>query len=320
MATAALPCERRIPVGLSLVLHQILVLFLMMAAGFAANRLGVMDQISEQKFSRLIVNITCPALILSSVTTSGRLESSGALLMVFAAAVVYFLLLPLLARGVVALLRIPAGQAADYECMLLYSNLGFMGIPVAGAVLGSDSILYLSIFMAVFNISIFSYGTLRLGQGQGGVSVKKMVNPGTVSGLAAIALYLLEIQLPPVLLQPVTSLGGITTPLAMLVIGSSLARQPLREVLRQTTLLPLAAIRLLGLPFLCFAVCRWFIADPLLLGIMVLVSAMPVASNNVMICNELERDSDDLAKGVFLTTLLSLFSLPLVSLLLITMV
>ena len=71
---------------------------------------------------------------------------------------------------------------------------------------------------------------------------------------------------------------------------------------------------------MCFAVCRWFIADPLLLGIMVLVSAMPVASNNVMICNELGRDSDDLAKGVFLTTLLSLFSLPLVALLLITMV
>ena len=93
-----------------------------------------------------------------------------------------------------------------------------------------------------------------------------MVNPGTVSAVAAILLYLLEVQLPSLILQPVASIGSTTTPLAMLVIGSSLARQPLREVLQEKSLLPFTLLRLLVLPAAVLLVCRWFLHDPMLLG------------------------------------------------------
>lgn len=303
--------------GMTLVLQQMIVLFLMMAAGYAANRCRVMSKESEQLFSKLIVNLTCPALIINSVTTSGRLESMGALFAIFGAAAVYYVLLPLLSKGLVRLLRVPAERAAEYESMLVYSNLGFMGIPVANAVLGPDSVLYLSIFMAVFNISVFSYGTLLIQPGEGGkVHFRKMVNPGTVSAVAAILLYLLEVQLPSLILQPVASIGSTTTPLAMLVIGSSLARQPLREVLQEKSLLPFTLLRLLVLPAAVLLVRRWFLHDPMLLGALVLVSAMPVASNVVMLCNELGRDSSYISKGVFFSTVFSVVTLPLISLLL----
>ena len=303
--------------GMTLVLQQMIVLFLMMAAGYAANRCRVMSKESEQLFSKLIVNLTCPALIINSVTTSGRLESMGALFAIFGAAAVYYVLLPLLSKGLVRLLRVPAERAAEYESMLVYSNLGFMGIPVANAVLGPDSVLYLSIFMAVFNISVFSYGTLLIQPGEGGkVHFRKMVNPGTVSAVAAILLYLLEVQLPSLILQPVASIGSTTTPLAMLVIGSSQARQPLREVLQEKSLLPFTLLRLLVLPAAVLLVCRWFLHDPMLLGALVLVSAMPVASNVVMLCNELGRDSSYISKGVFFSTVFSVVTLPLISLLL----
>lgn len=140
---------------MDLVLKQMLVLFLMMAAGYAANRCGIMTKESEQMASRLIVNITCPALIINSVTTSTRLDSTAALLAIFGAAAAYFIVMPFVCKGFTWLLRVPGERAAEYESMLLYSNLGFMGIPVANSVLGAESILYLSIFMAVFNISVF---------------------------------------------------------------------------------------------------------------------------------------------------------------------
>ena len=291
--------------GMTLVLQQMIVLFLMMAAGYAANRCRVMSKESEQLFSKLIVNLTCPALIINSVTTSGRLESMGALFAIFGAAAVYYILLPLLSKGLVRLLRVPAERAAEYESMLVYSNLGFMGIPVANAVLGPDSVLYLSIFMAVFNISVFSYGTLLIQPGEGGkVHFRKMVNPGTVSAVAAILLYLLEVQLPSLILQPVASIGSTTTPLAML------------EVLQEKSLLPFTLLRLLVLPAAVLLVCRRFLHDPMLLGALVLVSAMPVASNVVMLCNELGRDSSYISKGVFFSTVFSVVTLPLISLLL----
>ena len=198
--------------------------------------------------------------------------------------------------------------------MLIYSNIGFMGIPVANAVLGQDSILYLSIFMAVFNISVFSYGTLLLQQGGGGrADLRKMINPGTVSAVAAILLYLLQVQLPDLLLQPVASIGSTTTPLAMLVIGASLSRQPIQEVLQEKSLLPFTLLRLLVLPAVTLLACRWLIGDPMLLGVLVLVSAMPVASNIVMICSEQGRDSAYISKGVFFSTVFSVITLPLVS-------
>lgn len=303
---------------MTLVLKQMVVLFLMMTTGYVANKCGIMTQQSEQLFSKLIVNITCPALIINSVTTSARLESTAALFVIFGAAAAYYVMLPFVCKGIVRVLRVPAEQTAEYESMLLYSNIGFMGIPVANAVLGSDSILYLSIFMAVFNISVFSYGTLLMQKSTGaagGVSFKKMINPGTVSAVAALLLYLLEVHLPDIILQPVASLGGVTTPLAMLVIGSSLARQPMRQVLQEKSLCPFTVVRLLVLPVLTLLLCKGLVSDPMLAGVLVLVSAMPVASNIVMICNELGKGSSYISKGVFFSTVFSIVTLPLISML-----
>ena len=295
-----------------------LVLFLMMSVGYLANKCKVMNQQSEQLFSRLLVNIACPALIINSVTTSDRLESTGALFVIFGAAALYYIVVPFIGKGFIRLLRVPRGQAAKYESMLIYSNIGFMGLPVASSVLGPDSVLYLSIFMAVFNISVFSYGTILMQKSTGTagkVNFKKMVNPGTLSAVLAILLYLLEVRLPGLILQPVASIGNITTPLAMLVIGSSLARQPMKEVLREKSLYPFTVVRLLVLPALTLAVCRWLVADPMLMGVLVLVSAMPVASNVVMICSEMGKDVSYIAKGVFFSTVFSVITLPLVSVL-----
>lgn len=303
---------------MNLVLKQMAILFLMMGAGYVANKCRIVTQESEQLFSRMIVNIACPALIIQSVTTSGRLDSTAALFVIFGAAALYYIAVPLISKGLIRLLRVPKERAAEYESMLIYSNIGFMGLPVANSVLGPDSVLYLSIFMAVFNISVFSYGTLLMQKGSGGearVNFKKMVNPGTVSAVLAILLYLLEVHLPDLLLQPVASIGNTTTPLAMLVIGSSLARQPVREVLREKSLYPFTVLRLLVLPVVTLAVCKCLVPDQMLAGVLVLVSAMPVASNIVMICSEMGRDFAYISKGVFFSTVFSVATLPLVSLL-----
>lgn len=301
------------------VFRQITVLFLLMGVGYAANRLHIMNKESERLFSRVLVNLICPALILSSVTTSGRLDSGWVLLRIFGAAVGYFVILPVVARLLARFLRAPAAHRAEYESMLIYSNLGFMGIPVIGAVLGSDAILYISIFMAVFNVSVFSYGTILLqpkAQSSGRMPLNKMINPGTVSAAAALVLYALGLQLPDLIYEPISLLGSVTTPLAMLVVGSSLAAQPLRSMLRETSMLAFAACRLLLLPLLTLAVCRLFIVDPLLLGTITLVSAMPVASNIVMISSELGRDTDYISKGVFFSTVFAIISIPLLTVML----
>lgn len=298
------------------VFQQIVVLFLLMGVGYAANRLHIMNKESERLFSRVIVNLTCPALILYSVTTCGRLESGWILLQILGVAVGYFVLLPIVARPLACLLHAPAVHFDEYKSMLIYSDLGFVGIPVISAVLGADAILYVSVFIAMFNVSVFSYGTILLQPTERNAEklpLRKIINPGTVSAAAALLLYVFDLRFPALIEQPIELLGNVTTPLAMLVVGSSLAGQPLRVMLRETSMLPFTACRLFLLPLLTLGVCRWFIDDPLLLGTITLVSAMPVASNVVMISSELGRNTDYISKGVFFSTVFSIISIPVVS-------
>lgn len=298
------------------VFQQIVVLFLLMGVGYAANRLHIMNKESERLFSRVIVNLTCPALILYSVTTCGRLESGWMLLQILGVAVGYFVLLPIVARPLACLIHAPAAHFDEYKSMLIYSNLGFVGIPVISAVLGADAILYVSVFIAMFNVSVFSYGTILLQPTERKTEklpLLKIINPGTVSAAAALLLYVFDLRFPALIEQPIELLGNVTTPLAMLVVGSSLAGQPLCVMLRETSMLPFTACRLFLLPLLTLGVCRWFIDDPLLLGTITLVSAMPVASNVVMISSELGRNTDYISKGVFFSTVFSIISIPVVS-------
>ena len=138
------------------VLKQMSTLALLMLTGYCANRFGILGKDAQKCLSKLLINITCPALILSSVTTGERLDSNQMLLMIFAAAIIYYLVLPVIAK--VFSLAVAREKRSEYQCMLIYSNLGFMGIPVANAVLGKESVLYISFcrsFLANDSFAVF---------------------------------------------------------------------------------------------------------------------------------------------------------------------
>ena len=299
------------------VLKQMSALVLLMLTGYLANRFGILGRDAQKWLSKLLVNITCPALILSNVTTGERLSSNQMLLMIFTAAIIYYLVLPFIAR--LFSLSVAADKRSEYQSMLIYSNLGFMGIPVASAVLGKESILYISIFLAMCNISLFSYAIMLLDNRESGgrkMQFSKMINPGTVSAVAAVLLYLFRISIPSVLLEPIASVGNTTTPLAMLVIGASLANSKPKEMFTEKSMILFTCVRLIVLPLLFWGICKLFINDRLLAGVLVLISGMPVASNIVMLCNELNRDGDYIAKGVFFSTLFSVITIPVIALVL----
>ena len=143
-----------------------------------------------------------------------------------------------------------------------------------------------------------------------------MVNPGTVSAVAAILLYLLEVQLPSLILQPVASIGSTTTPLAMLVIGSSLAASPCGRCCRRKACCPLPCCG-------CWC-CRqrscWSAGGssttPCCWGRWCWCRPCPSPPTSSLLCNELGRDSSYISKGVFFSTVFSVVTLPLISLLL----
>lgn len=317
-----------------IVFNQMVSLFLLMLTGYLANRFGVIDKIFESKVSRFIANISLPATILNAVTGSDMARDQE-ILPIFAAAISIFLVAHVVCHFIQKILR----WNPTYELMLNYSNLGFMGIPIISTIYGGEYVLHVSIFMMTFNLSLFSYGVYLLSrddvkdtttaavsgtpaaastenrsqESSTGFSIKKLLTPGILSAFLAIGIYLLDIRLPQHAVSLFSTVGATTAPLAMIVIGSTLAGIKFSTVFTDKELYLFSFLKLLVLPIITFFVLRFFIKDRTLLEISAILSGCPIAGNVSMLCMEYNRDVTLVSKGICISTLLSMISIPIVS-------
>ena len=309
-----------------IVFNQMVSLFLLMLTGYLANRSGVIDKTFESKVSRFIVNISLPATILNAVTGSDMAHDRE-MLPIF-----------LVAHVICHFIHKTIRWNTTYELMLNYSNLGFMGIPIISTIYGGEYVLHVSIFMMTFNLSLFSYGVYLLSkddakntaaaavsevqaaapensgsQKSSGFNVKRLLSPGILSAFLAIGIYLLDIRLPQHAVSLFSTIGVTTTPLAMIVIGSTLAGVKFSTVFTDKELYLFSFLKLLVLPMITFFVLRFFIKDRTLLEISTILSGCPIAGNVSMLCMEYNQDVTLVSKGICISTLLSMISIPIVS-------
>lgn len=295
-------------------------LFLILIVGWAGQKSRVLPESAQTVLTKLVVYITTPCTILYSVLSNDNLPGVGTLAELLILSTLCHLLAAAIAWGAVRLLRVPQGSRGTYMCMLIFSNCGFIGFPVVQAIFGHQAVFYNAVVNIPFYPILYTLGVgllARDGARRGGAARKlelkwsTFVSPCLVASLLAIVLALTGWKLPQVLTDTVATIGNITTPGALLVIGISIAKQPLRRVLGSPRIYALAALRLVGLPVLLWLGLRWFIADPVVLGVIVVVFAMPTATMVSMLAGEYGGDEEAAVQGVFLTTLLSMVTIPL---------
>ena len=199
--------------------------------------------------------------------------------------------------------------------MNVFSNIGFMGFPMINAIFGADKVFYAAIFNLIFNLCIYSLGAPLMQFGTGRktkFNAKSLLTPGIILSLIAIAIYFLNIPCHRVLAEGVHMVGSITSPVAMLLIGATLARMDAKSVLCEWRVYPFAVIKQVLIPILLwFPICA-LVHDELILGITLIMLAMPVANTAVLFATEYDCNEMLAAKNVFITTLLSLLSIPVV--------
>lgn len=202
----------------------------------------------------------------------------------------------------------------QYTLMVLFGNIGFIGIPVISAVLGTEVLIYVIICNIIFNILIYTYGRYLVYRHSGQTTVRSggIVNTGTVVGVACVLLFIFKPHLPEVLVKSVDYVGSATTFLSMLVIGISLADMPLGKIFRETRLYIYILVRHILLPIAMGWVLGLLIRDTEMVGTFVLLIGMPVANMPLMMCEETGVDGTLLSKGIVLSTLCSLVTIPLV--------
>ncbi len=297
--------------NMSAIFTQMAILFIILATGYAANKFKIMTADSNRLLSKLVISIAMPCTILGSVL-SEKVTATGldaAYFMLLSLGV--FLLSFIVAIPLPRLVRAPKSDSGLYWFMTTFGNVGFMGFPVIQSIFGAEAVFYVTLFNIAFNVLSFSIGLIMIAGRGGKLNLKLFLNPMMVASLLTVLIFYTKLQVPAIFTAAVELVGRMTTPSAMLVIGSTLACIPFKDVFTEYRLYLMTIVKLLVIPVLTWLILRLFITDQLMLGVLVALSAMPAAINATMLSMEYGGNAQLASKGVFLTTLFSVVTIPL---------
>ncbi len=292
-----------------IVAKQVSILFVLIGAGALCRRVSLIDSASVRGMVNLLIYVVTPALIVDVFQRPFDAALLGQFGLAFVIAVACHLLL-------IGVSRLTAhGDERTLPVLRLatvFSNAGFMGLPLEQAVLGEDGVFFGIVYVATFNLFIWSWGLRTMRGTEGGFSRTSLVNPGTVGLAVGLVLFLTSFRLPAALHEPVHLMAGLNTPLAMVVIGYYLAGADLRGVLHSAEAYTAAFVRLVAFP-LALVAALWALRgwlDRTMSLAMVTAAAAPVAAMVSMFAAKYGRDVDASVGLVSGTTLLSVVTMP----------
>lgn len=296
-------------------------LFIIMVLGYVMGKLGYMDKDFNRRLSAIVVDITCPLLILSSVMGKDIpdrrliLPLLGVGVLTYVVLTVYALLLPRLyvkdevSRGV-------CGFA------IMFANVGFIGYPIVASIFGQKAVFYAALLNMANTFFIFTVGTGLIkgrdkteGKHRIGFNPKILLSPAMVAAYIATLVVALQIHVPVAIAQPVTMVGNITIPVSLMVIGASMSELPLKDMMGNATVYATTFFRLAFVPLTLFFIFRAIGVEPLVNDINTVVIAMPVASFGTMFSLKYNRGVKLMTEITFITTVLSMVTIPLITLL-----
>ena len=300
------------------------VLFTILMVGFAAGKLGYMGGEFDRRLSSIIIDITCPALILSS-TMGGTLPDRRLILPLLGISLVTYALLTLAAVVLPRLLTRHEDNRGVVGFALMFGNVGFIGYPIVASIFGHQAVFYAAVLNVVNTFAVFTIGTMLLTSRSQGLPhsrrgwLRLLFSTPMMAAYIAVAIVALQpANIPAVVSQPLTLIGNITVPAALLIIGSSMSRLSLRTMMGTPTVYATSLFRLALLPLALFLLFRLMDFDPLVVSINTIVIAMPVATYGTILCLKIGRDTTLITELTFVTTLLSVVTIPLLAQLLTT--
>ena len=296
--------------------QQVIVLFLLIGVGTLAVKTGVLKLEHKQPLSNLLVNIVVPAMIVNSYQMEFSLEILRNLLAAFGLSILTIALGTVLTLALTA--RRKNSRTAIFRFASIFSNAAYMGFPLISALFGSEGLLYASAYVTVFNVLLWTLGYSMV---SGSSDPKKVAQsllhcPAIYAIVVGLVLYLLQIPLPDLIVQPMELLGDMNTPLSMLITGMLIASGDLHRTLTDQHIWKLTVVRMLFIPVLtiaAFAALGLF-RYGMVTQVILLLECCPAASITSVFAVQFHHDEQFAAGSVVLTTLLSILFLPLCAL------
>ena len=293
------------------------ILFTIVVLGYALCKLGYMGDKFDQKLSSIVIDVTCPALILSSVM-GAELPDRSLILPLLGISFLTYILLLVYGFWVPRFVSKSRDEQGMIGFALMFANVGFIGYPIVSAIFGPKAVFYAALLNIPNTFFIFTAGVMLVKgeHNMKSLSAKVLFSPAMIAAFVAALMVAFGVRTPDIIARPVTMVGNITIPAALMVIGSSMARLPLKEIIGSPKVYVASLLRLVVVPLSVYFLFRFCGVSDVINNINTVIIAMPVASYGTMFCMKYGRNPSLMTEMTFITTLGSILTIPLITLLL----
>lgn len=300
-----------------------LVLFAILFTGWFLRKIDFIDDKMDHSMNKLIVYFAYPCLIVHNI---GSLDMTKSLIadfgITFVLSLVLFYLYGFFCKGYARLRKFPKEDSAVAEFAMASPNNGFMGFPVALIFFGDRGLLLMLAHNAAMNFFIFTYGIKLLKAAQQDeirkraprqvlkAVLKLIVNPNILALIIGFAVSLLGFGIPEAIDEYLLYIGNISTPMAMIFIGSTLTGYKFKDMIKDRITIEGSVVKLVILPLLTAAALYFLPVAPVIKCILALGIAFPTAATVSMLAEQEGLEAGVASKILFLSTVVSIATIP----------
>lgn len=300
---------------MNVIVTQVMVLFLIMVVGYISRKKGFLNKQVNRSLSELLINVTLPFMIISSFNFNFSRDMLNIGVRLFLTSIIIHGVLFVLGRFIYK--KFEEDEAKVLWFITVFSNCGFMGYPVVESIYGKIGMFYAALFNIPFNVLMWTAGVFIFsGRGDKNSLKKALLNPGIVSVLIGLMIFIFSIKLPLPIIKTLELVGSMTTPLSMIIIGSTLADAKVKSIFEGHSVYVGTVVRLILIPLVVLFILKGVGVKEFYLSIPVIITSMPAAANTVIMAEKYGGNSEYASKVVFLSTIISVITIPLILMLL----
>lgn len=293
----------------TIVLQQMGVISILVIIGIYLYKSEVVDNIVSKKISIIVMDICNPALILASILSGNITATHDDLITAMILGAIFYLSLVLIGFIFPSIIKADSNNSRFYNVMTVYTNVGFIGIPVARAILPENAILYVIVCNVMYSLLFYTHGIVILSNGKEKMSIGKMFSPGTIMAILALVVFWFNIKPPLIISNSITFIGNATVFLSMTLLGVNIARSEITKGLKNIRIWIYIVLRMILLPIFMLFSLKAINCDSVTILALCLMALMPIGNLPLIQAEKTGEDTSLLSSSIALTTVVSIFTI-----------
>lgn len=300
-----------------LTLQNVSVLFLLIVVGYIVGRLGIISEKGQKELSDLVLKVTMPATIILALQLEYTQERFNTALRIMAIAAVSYIVMIITSKLISRIYNLTPGQRDIVEVASVLPNTSFMGYPIVLSILGQEALFYAVLGSGlIFEIVAWTYGAFTISKNaeediETDLVRDILLSPGILAIIIGFILFIFSIPIPEPINSTMNLLSPATSPLAMIVVGILLSRSDIKECVTNLRLYTIALVKVLVFPLLIFLILRVLGFTGMEIVIPVVMSSTPTAAYVAMFAANVDNNGSLASQIVFISSLLSLITIPI---------